>query len=417
VRSESFILSVVAVSATLASADPAAETRVVRHDDVAPSTRTLHVKPIPALGKREGANAALGTVGVARNGDVYLLSLGEKLTVYDPIAQAERDVSLEVPESVKGQNVAFFTFDTEGGVHVCYQAPNSSQSALVSYDHKGRVVHTRPLPVAPFLASGAVGPGGELYLSTLSPRGISGNPEKDLAPLAPVLVIDKDGSLKSTLGTWDQVEGNPAEVALRNLRIVLATTEGSIVLFRKDRFEFEVYRKNGDRVRTVSVDARDQRKLHLYENSKKEKSEPASSAAQKPEGAEDSKPSAENRSEATTSTGPPHDPDKKPRSSSRMKVDIPSVVRGVAVQGDRVYVLRNPYAYGGKEPRPAIDVFDSFGRWEEELLLDTRERFDTLAVGRDGSLYLLSAVADNYVWTADLNEQPMPPPVSGGGPH
>lgn len=397
----------------LASPVSALENRVVQHDDSPPSTRTLRVKPIPAFGKRQGSSAAMSAIGVSRSGDAYVLTSGERLAIYDPIANAQRDAPLEIPEGLRGQSVSFFAFDPDGGVHVCYQPPSGRPVTLVSFDLKGRVLRSRTLPVTPVMASAAVAPSGDLFLSTISPRGLAGGSEAAAAPVAPVLVIDKDGSLKGSVGTWEKIEGsNAAEEALRNLRIVLASSDGNVALFRKDRYEFEILDKHGARIRTVSVDARDQRKPHLYDNGAKEK--PTPSPTKPAVAAKDEPETAGGRAVGPEPTPTP--PIRKGRTGTTLPVDIPSVIRGVALQGDRVYILRNPYAYGGKAPRPVIDVFDFFGRWEEQILLDSRDRFDNVAVARDGTVYLTSAQSETFLWTADLQEQPVSAPLSEAKP-
>ena len=402
-----------ALALFLASPAYGLEDRVVSLDDSPPSTRTLHVRPIPAFGRRQGTNAALSTIGVSRGGDVYVLTSSEKLAIYDPIANALRDAPLEVPEGLRGQTVSFFTLDPEGGVHVCYQAVSGRPVTLVTYDLKGRPVRSRPLPVTPIMASAAVAPSGDLLLSTLSPRGLAESPEAALAPVAPVLVIDKDGALKGSVGTWDKVEGNSAEVALRNLRIVLSNADGNVVLVRKDSYEFEILDKHGARIRTVTVAARDQRKPHLYDNPVKEARTPTPTKGPAQAKGEPPTAAADGGSKAPGAAEPtPTPPMRKGRTGTSLPVDIPSVIRGVALQGDRVYVLRNPYAYGGKEPRPVVDVFDFFGRWEEQIQVESRDRFDNLAVGRDGTLYFTSAQAEHFLWTADLHEQPFVTPPS-----
>jgi hypothetical protein len=104
----------------------------------------------------------------------------------------------------------------------------------------------------------------------------------------------------------------------------------------------------------------------------------------------------------------PTPPLRKGATRTTLPVDIPSVIRGVALQGDHIYILRNPYAWGGKEPRPVIDVFDSFGRWEEQLQLESRDRFNDLAVARDGTIYLTAPLSEHFLWSVDLHEQPAP---------
>lgn len=391
----------------------ALEDRVVQHDASPPAIRTLHVKPIVAFGKRQGSNAALSSIGVSRSGDVFVLSSSEKLAIYDPIANALRDAPLEIPEGLRGQDVSFFSFDPDGGAHVCYQPPSGRPVTLVSFDLKGRVFRSRALSVTPVMASAAVAPSGDLFLSTLSPRGLAGGPEASVAPVAPVLVFDKDGALKGAVGTWDKVEGNAAEVALRNLRIVLATSDGNVALFRKDRYEFEIFDKNGARIRMVTVAAKDQRKPHLYDNTVKEKA--TTSPTTPPAATKDGSPLsvADTGDKASDGLAPtPTPPIRKGRTGTTLPVDIPSVIRGVALQGDWVYILRNPYAYGGKDPRPVVDVFDFFGRWEEQIQLDSRDRFDNIAVARDGTLYLTSAQSDHFLWMADLHEQPVVAPAA-----
>lgn len=357
------------------------------------------------MGKHQGADATLGSLVVARDGTLYVLKSATLLAAYDPTNDSEAIVSLEVPEDLQGQPISFVSIDSEGGVHVCHRPHGSASSTVVSYDSKGRFLRRTPFPLAPFLSSVAVGASGEYYISSLSPLGSSGGADRALAPIAPVLIIDKKGEVKGSLGEWDDAQGNAAEVAIRNLRIVRSNAEGDVPLFRKDKYEFEVYGKNGRQLRKVSVDARDRRKPHLYEDG--ETSATDSLDPSKEPGPEvEAKPSQRAGDEPPPRSAAPS-PSAR-HSSQRLTVDIPSVIRGVTVADGRVYVLRNPFAHGGKSPMPAIDVFDFFGRWEEQLVIDSRQRFDNLAVARDGTLYLISGQSDTYLWAGDLYGQPTP---------
>lgn len=413
-RSRLLSAPVAALAFLLAAPASALEDRVVRHEDTPPSVRTLHPKPIPAFGKRQVSSPFSNAIGVSRGGDVFVLTSGERFVIYDPIADSLRDVPLEIPEGLRGLAAAFFSFDPEGGAHVCFVPPGGRPVTLVSFDGKGRVSRSRTLPEPPFMASGAVAPSGDLFLSTLSPQRIAGGRGAAFAPVAPVLVFDKDGALKGAVGTWDEVEGNAAEVALRNLRIVRTTPEGNVVLFRKDRYEFEVLDRNGVRVRRVTVAARDRRKPHLYADPVKDEPAPSPTPAPTTTKAEAPIPAAEAEHPGSGDPDPrPTPPLREGATRTTLPVDIPSVIRGVALQGDRVFILRNPYAWGGKDPRPVIDVFDSFGRWEEQLQLESRDRFDDLAVARDGTIYLTSGLSEHHLWSADLYEQPAAAPPAG----
>lgn len=388
----------------------ALEARATRYDDIPPSTRTISVRPVPAMGKHQGADATLGSLVVARDGTLFVLKSATLLVAYDPTNDSEALVPLEVPEEFQGQPISFVSIDSEGSAHVCHRLHGSPSSTVVSYDSKGRFLRKAPFPLAPFLPSVAVGVSGEYYISSLSPLGSSQGVDRALAPIAPVLIIDKKGEVKGSLGEWDDVKGNAAEVAIRNLRIVHSNVEGDVILFRKDKYEFEVYGRNGRHLRKISVDARDRRKPHLYDDGKT----PAVDALD-PE--KEPGPEVESkRSHRAGDEPPPRSaaPSSSARhASQRMTVDIPNVIRGVAVADGRVYVLRNPFAHGGKSPMPAIDVFDFFGRWEEQLVIDSRQRFDNLAVARDGTLYLISGQSDTYLWAGDLYGQPIPTGPNG----
>jgi hypothetical protein len=414
-RSRLLSAPVAALALLLAAPASALEDRVVRHEDTPPSVRTLHPKPIPAFGKRQVSSPFSNAIGVSRGGDVFVLTSGERFAIYDPIADALRDVPLEIPEGLRGLAAAFFSFDPEGGVHVCFVPPGGRPVTLVSFDGKGRISRSRTLPVSPFMASGAVAPSGDLFLSTLSPQRIAGGRGAAFAPVAPVLVFDKDGALKGAVGTWDEVEGNAAEVALRNLRIVRTTPEGHVVLFRKDRYEFEVLDRNGVRVRRVTVAARDHRKPHLYADPVKEEPAPSPTPAPTRTKVEAPMPAADAGGPETLAIpirGRPRRFAREPRERPSLSTSpASSAASRFRVTG--VFILRNPYSWGGKDPRPVIDVFDSFGRWEEQLQLESRDRFDDLAVARDGTIYLTSGLSEHHLWSADLHEQPAPAPPAG----
>jgi hypothetical protein len=63
-----------------------------------------------------------------------------------------------------------------------------------------------------------------------------------------------------------------------------------------------------------------------------------------------------------------------------------------------------------------IDVFDTFGKWEEQLALPPKERFDALTIDPDGTLYLYAPAADHVLFKGDVSSPEGPPPAATPGP-
>lgn len=368
------LLALVAFLAASPSGGPnLPDQKEIRHEDVPPARRNVKLKPVQGLGAAsEGASSWTG-LAADRFGTVFYLRNLRNFLQIDSDGNVERVAIRELPEKFLGARIWTFSFGDDGQFHLFADVDGPERSWVITVDKKGRFERATPLPITLLMASGAVTTSGDILVSVLYAPALDTS-----APAAPLIVYDKKGQFKKTLGRWLDPAKDPQVDAGSNARIVRLDPEGWIILASRDRYRLEVLRPNGDLARVITVEA-----ASPPESPRDEREEKAK-APEKGAGGIDGQPSAKS---PAVEAGVKGSEGKK----VAREIEVEDVIRDVAFHKNRIYVLRAPPGSGAEAAVPAIDVFDTNGKWEEQLLLQPGSSFTSLAIDPFGVLYLCSS--------------------------
>ena len=382
--------------------------KVIRYEDQPPSERMLHLSPARGTERareREG-EVELGVLGI-RKGSAILLRANSIQTYDGGSGEVESLALTGAPEEVRGGLARAFTVGGDDRLHVFLRVGDDQPKITVAtYDIKGRFEKSVLLALRTSVdPSFAVSATGDIFVSCLN-AWVTGPP-----PGGPVSVFRKDGSFKRFAGEYESTSSEPLENGLRNLRHVVLDDQGRLYLVHRDRFQIESFSTDGQLLRSVSIAVDNGFRYHLPGTPP-----PVPAPETRAQGPErlsggfvvPAKPDAVARKPA-----PEDDPIRKKGEAMTggkgtfNRVEVGAVIRDVAFHHNRLYLLRNPTLLRStSSPRAVIDVVDTFGNWEEQLVLEPAERFDRIAIDESGRIFAYAISGRYSLWHGDLSEQP-----------
>lgn len=401
-----FVLAAAAAFPTMALAGG----KTVHYDDQPPSQRVVRLSPAKGAERSRDAEIELGVLRM-RKGSAILLRANSVQT-YDPGTGELESLALTgAPDEVKGGLARALTVGGDDRLHVFLRVGDSpSRVAVATYDVKGRFEKAVDLALRTSMdPSFAVSATGDIFVSCLN-AWVTGPP-----PGGPVSVFRKDGSFKRFAGEYESSSDDPMENGLRNLRHVVLDDQGRLYLIHRDRFRIDSFSTDGQLLRSVSIGVDNGfRYLQPAMPSPKPEPEARTQGTERLSGGfvVPEKPDAVARKPA-----PKDDPTRKEAEAMTggkgtfNRVEVGAVIRDVAYHHNRLYLLRNPTLLRPTtSPRAVIDVVDTFGTWEEQLVLEPAERFDRIAIDESGRIFAYALSGRQALWHGDLSEQPAEPP-------